>query len=318
MARPLRVEFEQAVYHVTARGNQRQAVFRDDADRTRFLETLAEAAERFGVIVHAYCLMPNHHHLLLQTPRGNLSRMMGWVQTTYTVRFNRRHRRDGHLFQGRFKAQVVEADEYARELIEYIHLNPVRPRDRRKEIPADRREELDAWKFSSHRAYAGLEAPPPWLCTEWLSYFGQSVRAAKSGYRRSIAGRFGQSMPGPWSQLRGGLILGSERFARKIGELLAGGSSAEAIRWKRADSAAKQQSAVIKAIGSELDWRVKLWLRIKLAGESTIAVAREMGYADGSGVNRVVTRLEEKARTDVPLKKRLETLKREVLSNVRS
>jgi REP element-mobilizing transposase RayT len=301
-----------------ARGNQRQAVFLDDADRTRFLETLAEAVGRFGVVVHAYCLMPNHHHLLLQTPRANLSRMMGWLQTTYTVRFNRRHRRDGHLFQGRFKAHAVEADEYARELVEYIHLNPVRPRDRRKDIPADRREELDAWQFSSHRAYAGLEAPPPWLCMEWLSYFGQSLRTAKRGYRRSIAARFGQSMPGPWSNLRRGLILGSDGFAQKVGDLLAGHSSAEAIRWSRADSAAKLQPAVIKAIASEKDWRVKLWLRIKLAGESSGAVARELGYADSSGVHRVVTRLEAAAATDTPLTKRLEALKRKIMSDVRS
>jgi putative transposase len=278
----------------------------------------SEAVQRFGVIVHAYCLMPNHHHLLLQTPRANLSRMMGWLQTTYTVRFNRRHRQDGHLFQGRFKAHVVEADEYARELIEYIHLNPIRPRDRRKDIPADRRDELDAWQFSSHRAYAGLDAPPPWLCTEWLSYFGRSSRAAKRGYRGSIEGRFGQSMPGPWGALRRGLILGSDSFAEKVDHLLAGHSSTEAIRWTRTDSAAKVRSAVTRAIDSEKDWHVKLWLRIRLGGESSSVVARELGYADSSGVHRVVTRLEEKASTDVPLRNRLERLRSELMSNVRS
>jgi REP element-mobilizing transposase RayT len=318
MARPLRVEFEQAVYHVTARGNQRQAVFRDDKDRARFLETLAEAVERFGVIVHAYCLMPNHHHLLLQTPRANLSRMMGWLQTTYTVRFNRRHRRDGHLFQGRFKAQVVEADEYARELIEYIHLNPVRPRDRRKAIPTDRRGTLDAWKFSSHRAYAGLDTPPAWLCTQWLSYFGDSVRSGRRNYRRSIAQRFGASIASPWHGLRRGLILGSERFADRIADLVAGRSDANSIRWTRVDSESKLQSAVAKAIGAERDWRVRLWLRIKLGGESSSAIARELGYADSSGVHRVVARLEEKSSTDTSLKTRLKTLKMAVMSNVKS
>src|SRR5436853_4972155 len=100
MARPLRVEFEGAYYHVTARGNERRAVFRDDEDRGRFLAVLGEASGRFGAAVHGYCLMGNHYHLLLGTPRGNLSQAVGWAQVTYSVRFNRRHRRCGHLFQG--------------------------------------------------------------------------------------------------------------------------------------------------------------------------------------------------------------------------
>ena len=119
MSRPIRVEFEGAVYHVTARGNERRQPFRDDEDRARFLSTLEECVQRFGVRVHCYCLMPNHYHLLLETPRANLSRAVGWLQTTYTIRFNRRHRRSGHLFQGRFKAHLVEADAYAMELLRY-------------------------------------------------------------------------------------------------------------------------------------------------------------------------------------------------------
>jgi REP element-mobilizing transposase RayT len=101
MARPIRIEFAGAVYHVMARGNERRAIFFDDQDRRRFLETLAQMADQFGVRVHAYCLMPNHYHLIVETPRANLSRAIGWLQVTYTVRFNRRHRRSGHLFQGR-------------------------------------------------------------------------------------------------------------------------------------------------------------------------------------------------------------------------
>jgi len=99
MARPIRVEYANAVYHVTARGNERKAIYRDDADRQRFLETVEQTVERFAVVIHAYCLMPNHYHLLMQTPRANLSAAAGWLQTTYSVRFNRRHRRSGHLFQ---------------------------------------------------------------------------------------------------------------------------------------------------------------------------------------------------------------------------
>ena len=143
MARPIRVEYADAVYHVTARGNERKPIYRDDADRERYTTTLEQTTERFGVVIHAYCLMPNHYRLLLQTPRANLSAAVGWLQTTYSVRFNRRHRRSGHLFQGRFKAHAVEEDTYAQELIKYIHLNPVRPKQKGKAVPMERKEELE-------------------------------------------------------------------------------------------------------------------------------------------------------------------------------
>src|SRR5258708_28566693 len=140
MARPIRVEFPGAVYHVTARGNERRRTFRDDADRRQFLATLGQAAAENGLRVHGFCLMPNHYHLLVETPRGNLSRAIGWLQTTYTIRFNHRHRRSGHLFQGRFKAHLVEADSYSMELLRYVHLNPVRPRDKSAPVPVERRK----------------------------------------------------------------------------------------------------------------------------------------------------------------------------------
>ncbi|MCX7915276.1 MAG: transposase [Verrucomicrobiae bacterium] len=128
VARAIRVQFAGVVYHVMARGNERRKIFRDDRDRQRFVETLAEAVERFGLRLQAWCLMPNHYHLVVGAPRGNLSRGIGWLQATYTARFNARLRGAGHLFQGRFKAQSVGADEYGRWLVEYVHLNPVRPR----------------------------------------------------------------------------------------------------------------------------------------------------------------------------------------------
>src|SRR5262245_18445849 len=148
MARPLRVEFAGADYHVIARGNDRRALFRDDRDRRRFLDTLAEAVAQFGLRLQAYCLMYNHYHLLLGTPQANLSRAVGWLQATYTARFNARHRRRGHLFQGRFKAQLVESDEYGRWLVEYIHLNPVRPRQKNRPVPPDQMAQLDAYAWS--------------------------------------------------------------------------------------------------------------------------------------------------------------------------
>ena len=126
MARPLRIEFPGALYHVTSRGNARQRVFRDDEDREMFLATLAWVVERFGWRCHAYCLMDNHIHLLIETPQPNLSRGMRQLNGVYTQPFNRRHRKVGHLFQGRFKAVLVEKERYLLELARYIVLNPVR------------------------------------------------------------------------------------------------------------------------------------------------------------------------------------------------
>ena len=124
MARPLRINRVNGRYHVTARGNERKAIYRDDRDRSHFLELLSEMVERYGVQLHAYVLMDNHYHLLLQTPEANLSRAVQWLNVSYGVWFNRRHHRAGHLFQGRFKALVVEDDSGWQEVARYVHLNP--------------------------------------------------------------------------------------------------------------------------------------------------------------------------------------------------
>ena len=126
MARPLRLEFPGAIYHVTARGNARNEIFIDDEDRRLFLDCLGEVVARFGWRCHAYCLMDNHYHLLIETPEGNLSRGMRQLNGVYTQRFNRRHGRVGHVFQGRFKAIVVDRDGYLLELCRYVVLNSMR------------------------------------------------------------------------------------------------------------------------------------------------------------------------------------------------
>ena len=128
MARKVRVEFEGAIYHVLCRGDRRENIFEDDADRARFLETLAEACERTGWRIHAYVLMSNHYHWLLETPRANLVAGMRWFQSCFTIRYNVRHRKPGHLFQGRYKAVLVDAEAsgYFEAVADYIHLNPGR------------------------------------------------------------------------------------------------------------------------------------------------------------------------------------------------
>ena len=310
MARPIRVEFAGAVYHVMARGNERREIYRDDEDRRRFLETVGEAATQFGLRVHAYCLMPNHYHVLVGTPRGNLSRAMGWLQATYTARFNARHRRRGHLFQGRFKAQVIDADEYGRWLVEYTHLNPVRPRQRGRSIPPERAKELAQYEWSSHRDYAGLRRKsPPWLCQEWLAYWGRGRREAQAEYRRTIGRAFGQSVRNPWEQLRHGLVLGSQELYDRARGLIASKAGQEEVRWTRSEEASETRQRVRQLVESVADKRVRIWARVRLGGERGVELAREYGYRTGAGVTLVVRRLEATARRDRKVKTHLEKLK---------
>jgi REP element-mobilizing transposase RayT len=310
MARPIRIEFEDAVYHLTARGNERRDIYRDVPDRRRFLETLEEAVQRFGVVMHAYCLMPNHYHLLLQTPRANLTAAAGWLQTTCSIRFNRRHRRSGHLFQGRFKAHLVEADGYARELIKYIHLNPVRPKNKRLAVPAERQAELSRYRWSSHRVYAGLgnAKPPAWLSTEWLSYFGRTRPAAQAAYRGQIACMFGQVVASPWRDLRAGLVLGGEALWDKVRALIAESEGADEIRWTRRAGAEAVAREVARLAAEQTNRRIAIWLEVRHGGRRMTEVAKKYGYSDGSGVHRVIQRLEARAKQDRQLDEQLKSL----------
>ena len=159
MARPLRIEYPGAVYHVTSRGNEKKAVFKSDQDRTNFLNTLQHVNKRYNWICHAYCLMDNHYHLLIETPDGNLSIGMRQLNGVYTQLFNKLHGRTGHLFQGRYKAILIQKDSHLLEVCRYVVLNPVR---------ANMVEAPGAWKWSSYRAIVGMEAVHPCLTKDWV------------------------------------------------------------------------------------------------------------------------------------------------------
>ena len=151
MARKPRILIPGGLYHVTSRGNERQVVFRDDRDRLRFLERLADSLAVHDVRVFLYCLMPNHLHLLVETPKGNLDRFMGSLLTGYAVYFNLRHQRAGHLMQGRYGAQVVEGNEYLLKLSRYVHLNPVQVTEIRERSLTERIQILREYRWSSFR-----------------------------------------------------------------------------------------------------------------------------------------------------------------------
>lgn len=206
MSRPLRIEYHGAFYHVTARGNERRDIYKSGADRERFLGYLASATERYGAAIHVWCLMSNHYHLLMETPAGNLSQIMRHINGAYTNYFNARRKRAGHLFQGRYKAVLVDRDAYALELSRYIHLNPVR-------AGISQRPEDYVW--SSYRNFIGQQAAPGWLCRgEILGYFGGDERR----YRTFVEDGLEHGVSSPLDEMLASTILGRSEFVREVEE----------------------------------------------------------------------------------------------------
>ena len=202
MARPLRLEYPGAIYHVTARGDRRESIYEDDNDRLQWLDILSRACERYNWQVHAYCLMDNHYHVLLETAEGNLSKGMRHLNGVYTQYFNRQHNRVGHVFQGRFKAILVEKEAYLLELSRYVVLNPIRAR---------MIKDMDQWEWSSYRASIGKAAASDWLETDWLlSHFDRQRKRARERYIDFV--RAGIGLPSIWENLRKQVFLGGEAF----------------------------------------------------------------------------------------------------------
>lgn len=202
MSRPLRLELSGGLYHVTSRGDRREDIFADDTDREAWLEILAQCCERYNWAIHAWCQMSNHYHLIVETAEGNLSAGMRQLNGVYTQTVNRRHRRVGHVFQGRFKGILVERDSYLLELARYVVLNPVR---------AGMVRHARQWPWSSYHAMVGTAPRPVWLHTDWL--LGQFDAPRSRQIERYVEfvqqGVRGQRV---WDHLKGQVFLGSEAF----------------------------------------------------------------------------------------------------------
>jgi len=204
MSRPLRLEYPGALYHLTSRGNTRQPIFWDDGDRTRFLDVFAGVVARYRWVCHAYCLMDNHYHLLVETPRPNLSLGMRQLNGVYTQAFNRRHNRVGHLFQSRYTAILVQKQAHLLELCRYVVLNPLRAKAALR---------VDSWRWSSYRATAGLAPVSEFLTVDWvLRQFGATRSQAQAHYRAFVKAGLGDH---PWDRLRGRIYLGDEEFVKQ-------------------------------------------------------------------------------------------------------
>ncbi len=206
MARPLRIELAGGLYHVTSRGDRREDIYGGDEDRRAWLELFGNVCARFNWRCHAYCQMSNHYHLVIETPEGNLSQGMRQLNGVYTQYVNRTHSKMGHVFQGRYKAILVEKDSYLLELARYVVLNPVR---------AGMVKNAGGWPWSSYRAMTGAAASPPWLQMDWL--LGQfSARRNRAIAKYIDFTRAGVGLPSVWGKLKNQIYLGDEKFVTRM------------------------------------------------------------------------------------------------------
>jgi len=285
MARPLRIEYEGAVYHVTSRGNARQDIFLDDKDRADFLASLSHIVERFDWLCHAYCLMNNHYHLLIETPRANLSQGMQLLNSMLSQRFNRRHKRVGHALQGRFKGILVEKESHLLELARYIVLNPVRAMA--VEQPGD-------YTWSSYRGTVGDAQPESSLTVEWiLSQFGKNSSQAHSAYRQFVAEGQGVSV---WDALRGGMLLGSDEFVEQMKESLAQRTlDIDIVRHQRFPDQRSLEN-IFEDVGGDQDLRnQRIHEAVYQDGYTLSAIGKHIGLHPAS-LSRIVKHVEQELR----------------------
>lgn len=286
MARPLRIEFPGAVYHVTARGDRREPIVVNDEDRRALLDVVAHALSRFDGEMLAYCLMGNHYHFVLHTRQANLSRLMRQINGVYTQTFNRRHNKVGHLFQGRFKAILVDREAYLLEVCRYVELNPVRAQIVKKP---------QAWPWSSYRAHVSLEEAPVWLDTDGLHGYllGRAVRTAAD--RRRAARRYadlGASAPDVrlWdTALRQQIYLGDEDFVERMQALAEPQSTADRDIPK---AQRRKARSLAQWLGSSETREEALYRAHTEGALSMSAIARELGLSV-SRVSRLIARAEQ-------------------------
>ena len=317
MARPLRIQFAGALYHVMSRGNERKPIVRDDADREKRVDWLRRTVETYGWGLHAMVLMTTHDHLFLETPEPNLSAGMQYLNGSYTSYFNRRHRRSGHLFQGRFQGHLVEEEGYFLEVSRYIHLNPVRAK------MVARPEE---YRWSSYGGYVRAGEALPWITyARVLGEFGRDVTAARRAYRRFVGGGVDEPPPSPWAGALGGLLVGSDRFVAKMRRLLGArpddAGLPQLLSLKPRPPLEVIADAVADHFGSDRRlWRpgrrvedasraVAAYLARRRFGYRASEVAEALGYRGHGGVHTAVARVEAGS---AKLRKTAETLERQI------
>ncbi|HRJ71748.1 MAG TPA: transposase [Terrimicrobiaceae bacterium] len=348
MARPLRCEYAGGWFHVTGRGNERRRIFKDDRDRDRFVSLLGELEGRYGLEIHGYVLMDNHYHLLVKMVEDwGLSAGMQFLGVSYSVWYNRRHQRSGHLFQGRFKAVVVDIIEWGVSLSRYIHLNPVRTKrhglDKEtrmagrqgmgeevgREVVQERLKSLREYRWSSYPAYCGWTERPEWLHdSEVLEGFGKGSRGRRE-YRKYVeeAIRSGRE-ESPWENLIGGLVLGGEELLEKVREKAKGNSAEQpSLRAISQRLGVEKIVEIVSRIKGERweeygkrrgDWgrAMVLMAARRKSGMTNRMLAERLGGKDDSAVTQAVKRLESRMKADHKLARIFQRVEKE-MSNVK-
>jgi len=321
MGRPLRIEYPGALYHISSRGNEQNPIFHDDSDRSRFLGILEDYHDRYGILIHSYVLMDNHYHLILETPRGNLIKVMHGLNSGYTGYFNRKFERSGHLFQGRYKAILVEKEAYLLELSRYVHLNPIR---------AGIVKDPSQYPWSSCPGFFWKRKEAHWVEYSWiLSRFGPAPKGARTEYRKFLRPDESRAETPP-AKLHGQVILGTKSFIAKTQVLLQQTSlNQEIVERKRLQSYPSPES-VLKAVATAFDVlpeslqisggrgneprKIALYLVRRYCGLSNQEVGTLFGGLHYSAVSKAVVRLEQELAKNRKLRKRVQ----QVMSNVKT
>lgn len=275
MARRLRVEFAGAIYHVLNRGDRREDIFKDDTDRQRFLETLADACLKTGWQVHAFCLMPNHFHLVVETPQPNLVAGMKWFLGTYTARFNRRHKLDGHLFRGRYKSLLVGGEGgYLRTVCDYVHLNPARA----GLVGPDTL--LRAFPWSSFPDY--LKAPSgrlPWLRVDRVlgeSGFQQDTAATRDEFEQRVEALRGRDLDEDFKSIRRGWCFSNDEFRHEIFTQVEAKAGAHHYGEELRESAEAKALRLVEEELRRLEWKPADLLQTRKGDPRKIAIAQRV------------------------------------------
>jgi len=312
MSRPLRIEYAGAFYHVTSRGNEGKTVFKSNRDKEKYLSYLESAHERYGALIHVYCLMRNHYHLLLETPRGNLSQILHHINGVYATYFNIKRSRSGHLFQGRFEGILVDKDEFGKELSRYIHLNPVR---------AGVVKTPSEYPWSSYRYFVGKDEKPKWLTTEWvLGNFGGEERGRGRKYKEYVEGEEANGLETPLKKVIAATFLGGEEFIDRIkmqylGKKKIDGRDVPAIKKILTGPAPETiEKAVINVMGGDHSFFKKscIYLSYQHSGLSLEEIGKYFGM-QRSAVSQLSRRFKETIKGDQELSKILSKIVQEEL-----
>jgi len=322
MGRPLRIEYPGALYHLTSRGNERRKIFRDDSDKVKFLEILEEYHDRFGILLHGYVLMDNHYHLIMETPQGNLLKVMHGINSRYTGYFNRKYKRSGHLFQGRYKGILVEKEAYLHKLSKYVHLNPVR---------AGMVEWPEMYPWSSYPGFIRKSKAIKWVeYAGILSTISPDIVVARREYKKFVKEGLNEKQESPVQELCGQIILGGEKFVEKIKSMLNMETISQEIVERKSLGKCPSAEAILESVASAFDVKkeslkekalkkttarkMAIYLMKRHTGLGNAEIGEIFGGLHYSAVSKVASRFESATAGDT----KLSTLAKTVISNVKT